>query len=625
MTTAVLDSRGPSLTHEPPEGSDGAHAAVAPEALRVLRRRTRRRVALLAGLTLLCGGAFVVALIVGPIPLSAGQIAQVFVDPAAPAQARTVVLQLRLPPALLALLVGGSLAAGGLEMQTILDNPLAEPFTLGVSAAAAFGASLAIVTGAVLPWIGGYTLAVFAGVAALAASALIGAASIWRGASKDTLVLLGIALVFGFQALLSLMQYRASTESLQQIVFWSMGSLTRASWPAVAVVAGTLALALPVLWRNNWRLTALRLGEARAAAMGDQRRARSALDPARSERAGIDERRVRRHHRIHRPRRPTRGAFPRRRGSALLASRLRAVRRGAAVRGPRPESGARARGLAARRHCDRTRRGAGVRGSHPGASSRGAGVSGLDVRGLSAGYGRRRVLEGVDLAVSGRVIGLLGPNGSGKSTLIKCLAGVLSYRGSVEFQGQQGRALRQCTGYVPQDLPGAAGLSVLESVLIAARRRATWRTSDSAAHAAMRALSDVDCAGLAHRWLGELSGGQRQLVGVAQMLVREPSLMLLDEPTSALDLHHQLALLNVVRRTAEQREATAVVALHELNLAARYCDTVVVLDRGAVVAAGTPAQVLDEARLRDTWRVAATVHARGNGVLIEPREPLRVA
>ncbi|WP_234042835.1 FecCD family ABC transporter permease [Actinomyces weissii] len=219
----------------------------------------------LAGLLL---AVFTAALMVGPLGLTPGQVLSSLLysdyDPAV----ATVVVNLRLPPVLLAVLVGGSLALAGVQMQTILDNPLAEPFTLGISAASALGAALAIVTGLVLPLAPGSTLAVAAMVAGLSASLSIAGVSRLPAVNKETTILLGIALVFSCQALLSLVQYRASTESLQQIVFWSMGSLMRATWPAVITVALALAVATPVFWVNGWRLTAVTLGEARAAAMG---------------------------------------------------------------------------------------------------------------------------------------------------------------------------------------------------------------------------------------------------------------------------------------------------------------------------------------------------------------------
>lgn len=253
----------------PPTSADRADAA---------RRRTTRRIAILIVLAVLVLASLTTGLAVGPLGYSAADVLHTLLDPnGADAQARTVIWDLRLPPAVLALVVGATLSLGGLQMQTILDNPLAEPFTLGISAAAAFGAALAIVTGLSLPGLGPQSVTISAGVMALTTALLIAAVSVWRGASSETVVLLGIAMVFGFQALLALMQYNASTESLQQIVFWSMGSMQRATWPAVLVVSVGLALALPWFAANGWKLTAMRFGDARAQALGvDVRRLRIA-------------------------------------------------------------------------------------------------------------------------------------------------------------------------------------------------------------------------------------------------------------------------------------------------------------------------------------------------------------
>lgn len=233
------------------------------------RSRARRRALVITGLWALAVGAFIISLQVGPMGLSAGEVIRAYVDPDAPARLRTIVLDLRTPPALLALLVGAALALAGAQMQTILDNPLAEPFTLGVSAAAACGAAIAILSGVTLPVLPSATLPVAAAALALAASGVIAlAARSPRAGGRETMVLLGIAMVFGFQALLAFLQYRASTESLQQIVFWSLGSLTRARWETVIAMAIVLAVIAPLFWMSGWKLTALRLGEARAAAMG---------------------------------------------------------------------------------------------------------------------------------------------------------------------------------------------------------------------------------------------------------------------------------------------------------------------------------------------------------------------
>lgn len=246
----------------------GAAPTSAAGARSAYRRRTRARLAVLAALAAVTAAMFVVSMTVGPIRLSFGEVVGALVDPATDARVATVVIDLRLPPALLAVLVGAALSLAGAQMQTILDNPLAEPFTLGISAAAALGAAVAIVTGLTLPVWPGAALPVAAMAAGLAAAGLVAAVARSRAVTKETTILLGIALVFSCQALLALMQYRASTESLQQIVFWTMGSTMRATWVSVAMVAVALAVAAPLFWVHGWRLTAVTLGDARAAAMG---------------------------------------------------------------------------------------------------------------------------------------------------------------------------------------------------------------------------------------------------------------------------------------------------------------------------------------------------------------------
>ena len=233
------------------------------------RRNSRRKGLAIAVLTLLALAAFVIATIIGPIDLSPWQLIQALWAPdSVDETTRTVLWKLRLPASCMAVLIGAALSLAGSHMQTILDNPLAEPFTLGISAAAAFGGAASIVLGWVIIPNAQFNLAAMAWVTALVAAAVVIGASMWRGAGADSMILVGIALVFLFQALLSLMQYGASNEALQQIVFWTMGSLQRANWTSNLILLITLAIAIPFTVANAWKLTALRLGDARAAALG---------------------------------------------------------------------------------------------------------------------------------------------------------------------------------------------------------------------------------------------------------------------------------------------------------------------------------------------------------------------
>lgn len=236
-----------------------------------------RRSALLAAAGIAVALLFLVDLGTGPGALAYRDIFAALLDPAAVSPRLAVIVwDIRLPVALLAVVVGAMLGLAGAEMQTILDNPLADPFTLGLSSAAGVGASIAIVTGlSVLPAAGPTLVTVNAFAFAFGAAMLVHVFTLARGATSETMILFGIALMFAFNALLALLQYRASETQLVQIVFWMMGSLQRASLGKIGIAACVLAVAGLLLWRRRWALTAMRFGDDRAASLGvDPRRLR---------------------------------------------------------------------------------------------------------------------------------------------------------------------------------------------------------------------------------------------------------------------------------------------------------------------------------------------------------------
>lgn len=253
----------------------------------------------------------------------------------------------------------------------------------------------------------------------------------------------------------------------------------------------------------------------------------------------------------------------------------------------------------------------------------------LELKHLHFSYGARRVLRDVDARWdAGQMVGLLGPNGAGKSTLVTCVAQLRRYVGVVTFEGRTGRDLRGTIGYMPQGLPGDAALTALESVLTASRRGLTWHTSRADIDLAWAALDELGVAELADRPLGQLSGGQRQLVALAQTLVREPELILLDEPTSALDLRRQVAVLSHVRRICHRDSGRlAVVALHDLNLAARFCDRLAVLGDGRILAEGPPAEVLRPDVIAEVYGLRVRIVPDGEHVMVAPEteQPGRLA
>ncbi len=234
------------------------------------RTRRRRQRRLIVGVALLTLAMVIVDIATGPGHYSLRDVLMTLVAPGDASDAlRVIVWNIRLPVALMAIVVGVSLALAGAEMQTILNNPLADPFTLGISSAASVGAALAITLGVgIVPFADTLLVTGNAFLLALAASLVIWGVSRLRGVSVQTLVLMGIAIMFFFNAMLGLMQYVASAEALQQLVFWSLGSLSKSSWGKVGLATLALCVTLPVFLHAGWRLTALRLGDLHAQAMG---------------------------------------------------------------------------------------------------------------------------------------------------------------------------------------------------------------------------------------------------------------------------------------------------------------------------------------------------------------------
>ncbi|MDF0731484.1 iron ABC transporter permease [Pseudomonas entomophila] len=243
------------------------------------RRLLWRRALLVMGLAALLLLSVLGDLASGASGMGLGQLLHGVFDPSAlSATERVIIWNVRLPYALMAVLVGGALALAGAEMQAILDNPLASPFTLGVSSAAALGASLAIAYPLASLWIApSVQVTVMAFIFACLSVFLLQAMARLRGAGVESLVLFGIALVFSCNALVSLLQLLATEDVLQQLVFWTLGSLARANWQKLGILAAVLLVLLPFSLRAAPAMTLLRMGEDRARSFGvDVRRLRFA-------------------------------------------------------------------------------------------------------------------------------------------------------------------------------------------------------------------------------------------------------------------------------------------------------------------------------------------------------------
>lgn len=240
----------------------------------------------------------------------------------------------------------------------------------------------------------------------------------------------------------------------------------------------------------------------------------------------------------------------------------------------------------------------------------------LDVQSLASGYRGRLVLEEVTFSVErGEVVALIGPNGAGKTTLMRTLSGVLkATSGRVLLDGEDAAGLSPARraakiAVVPQARELPADFSVWQTVLLGRTPYLGWlgRIQEEDRRRAAQAIERAGLQGYESRPVGELSGGEQQRVLLARALAQETPILLLDEPTSNLDLKHQSVLLNLVRRQAHQRAQAALMAVHDLNLAAIYADRIILLAGGRLQACGTPEQVLRPEILQQAYQVPVRV------------------
>ncbi|MBP7241089.1 ABC transporter ATP-binding protein [Amaricoccus sp.] len=248
----------------------------------------------------------------------------------------------------------------------------------------------------------------------------------------------------------------------------------------------------------------------------------------------------------------------------------------------------------------------------------------LALEGVTASRGRRPVLAGVDLAVApGEVVALLGANGAGKSTLLRAAAGIAPASGVIRLGGAalgaldaRARALR--VAYLPQEREIAWALDV--AALVGLGRLPHRATPEADRAAVAEAIAAMDLAGFEARPATELSGGERARALIARALAQEAPLLLADEPAAGLDPAHQIALMARLRLLARTGRGV-LVALHDLSLAARWCDRAALLHGGRIVADGPPEAVLTAARLAEVYGIVAHLDRDADGPILVPVGP----
>ena len=240
----------------------------------------------------------------------------------------------------------------------------------------------------------------------------------------------------------------------------------------------------------------------------------------------------------------------------------------------------------------------------------------IDARGVGYEVDGKALLHGVNLGAGrGELVGLIGPNGAGKSTLLRAISGTLGHRDGVvrlegdDIESMSAKEVASALALVPQIAPYTHGFTAMELVLMGRYphlgRFQIEGSEDQ--HIACDAMQMTETERFAERTLDTLSGGERQRVFVSRALAQQPRILLLDEPTSNLDVLHQLKVLDLVRELVDDG-LTAIAAIHDLNLAARYCDRLVLLAHGRVLSEGTPGEVLSPDTIESAFGVKSAVY-----------------
>ncbi len=237
----------------------------------------------------------------------------------------------------------------------------------------------------------------------------------------------------------------------------------------------------------------------------------------------------------------------------------------------------------------------------------------LQIRNLRFSYGSTEILRDINMGLNpSEVLGIVGPNGTGKSTLLRCIDRILIPEGEILLDGQEISGMSRVEiakriGYVPQSMTGVFPATVFDMVLLGRRPHLSWRSSEEDMDKVLEMLDLMDIKDLAMRNFNETSGGQQQKVLIARALAQDVDILLLDEPTSNLDIKHQLEVMEILTELSKTKGISVMMAIHDLNLASRYSDRIIMLNGGGIRDVGDPASVLTAENIRSVYGVDVVV------------------
>ncbi|OPY53451.1 MAG: Cobalamin import ATP-binding protein BtuD [Methanosaeta sp. PtaU1.Bin112] len=237
----------------------------------------------------------------------------------------------------------------------------------------------------------------------------------------------------------------------------------------------------------------------------------------------------------------------------------------------------------------------------------------ITIKDLTFSYSSNKILDDLNVIIEeSEILSLVGPNGSGKTTLIKCIDRILKPKGSILLDSRKldemsAVEIARVFGYVPQSSSTPLNTTVFDTVLMGRRPHISWRVSDADIEKVADTLELLHLEKFSMRDFSQLSGGQKQKVLIARALCQEPEVLLLDEPTSNLDMKHQLDVMETISSLVKEKGISAVMAIHDLNLASRFSDKLAMLMGGKVYAVGSPNSLITESNIGYVYGIEAQV------------------
>lgn len=231
-------------------------------------------------------------------------------------------------------------------------------------------------------------------------------------------------------------------------------------------------------------------------------------------------------------------------------------------------------------------------------------------------YGKNHIIKNIQTKIKGGdVVTIIGPNGAGKTTFLKAVAKLIKHSGIVELNDIEEEKLKESFTYVPQMSVNDIDLTVFEIVLLGQIKNLKWKLEEDKLDAVAKILKKLNLSHLTYHKFSSLSGGQKQMVVMAQALISNPKVLLLDEPTSALDLKHQLQIMELAKKYTKETGGITIIILHDIGLAARYSDEILLLHDGVLLQQGSPKNILDKELLGKAYDIDLEIAESESGFI----------